>query len=171
MGSHSSAGTLASRMIRHSSAKQGRRDLLLILLNCSLVNTTLRSHQIKLNTWFSSKRMQIQVITHASSSHDIASWDCKHTVKYRICPPIVDLPASTCPMKTMFICSLHKTASQPQTSLASQQQQKYNVTMTIESFTVATLQSMPTSHMSRKQRVKVITLKANYLSSSLARSA
>ena len=32
----------------------------------------------------------------------------QRTVRYNIWPPMVDLPASTCPMKTMFMCSLHR---------------------------------------------------------------
>jgi hypothetical protein len=31
------------------------------------------------------------------------------TVRYRICPPVVDFPASTCPMNTMLRCSLRST--------------------------------------------------------------
>ena len=41
-----------------------------------------------------------------AASHD-AFLMLQRTVRYNIWPPMVDLPASTCPMKTMFMCSLH----------------------------------------------------------------
>ena len=39
---------------------------------------------------------------------DNATAKHKLTVKYKIWPPVVDFPASTCPIKTTFMCSLQK---------------------------------------------------------------
>ena len=55
----------------------------------------------------------LQDINACQESHRLAALHdafvvLQRTVRYNICPPMVDLPASTCPMKTMFMCSLHR---------------------------------------------------------------